>query len=412
MKYNKIEHKNYNIHYLKTNNYYSNLIRFDFISKYNKEDLLKEELLLHILSKGYYKKNKIKLLKELNDLYNVSLGKSIDNKNGNSIFSLSVSFVDQKYLDIKNNKRVIKFLLKYINNPIFKEELTDKLFNNAKEDYLNNIKHIKEEKVRYSTIKLSKEMDDNNDFSNVFDFEDKINSITKDDIINYYYKLINKSILEVFVIGNINASDVKRIEFDKEKYDYKVTNEIYNNTLKKEVKIIEEELENNQSILQMGYKFKDLTKFENEYVVGAFNYIFGGGAHSNLFKVIREIKGYCYFIYSHGDSDRQILRVCSGLDYENIEDSINEVKNQLNLIINGKFTNKKLNEFKSSRIKAIKNGPNSLGEEYLKLFDKEIFNFEPSIESIKNITKEDIINVASKLHLDTIYIIKAKKVNE
>ena len=119
---------------------------------------------------------------------------------------------------------------------------------------------------------------------------------------------------------------------------------------------------------------------------------------------------------SQGHAHAQNLRD-SGVDVvvglhdtsKSIEKAKNEILNQLESIKNGDFDITDISSTKlslSNYYKSLSDSLKSLENFYIsQIFDNNILTPEQQAEQINNVTKEDIINAAKKVSLDTIYVL-------
>ena len=162
-----------------------------------------------------------------------------------------------------------------------------------------------------------------------------------------------------------------------------------------------------QSQLVMLYNTYDLTKDEKELVFPMFNYIFGnGGLTSKLYQYLREKNGLCYRVSSMNFRYDNLLCEAVSLKKENIEKAIKLSSKALKEMQQGDFTDDDIKDAINNLKLSLELGKNSemgiLNNYELKVFNGN-YSFDEKLEKIEKITKEDIIKVANKVKLNTIY---------
>ena len=176
-------------------------------------------------------------------------------------------------------------------------------------------------------------------------------------------------------------------------------------------KTVKEKQKINQSKLVLGYKIDKMSDFELRYVLNVYSYILGGGPDSKLFKTVREENSLCYSISSVGQPLNSILTINAGIDKNNFKKTLLLIKKEVLNMKKGKFSDEDIIKAKITYINSLKeleDSPQSLlslyaGIEYLKSDDiKERFN------KINKVTHSDVIKLASKIHLDTIYLLEGE----
>ena len=99
--------------------------------------------------------------------------------------------------------------------------------------------------------------------------------------------------------------------------------------------------------------------------------------------------------------------VQSGVEKENIEKAKKEILNQLEEVKKGNFSDDDISAIKkslSNSYKTVNDYLSSLETFYsAQVFDEKIVTPEETIEKINAVTKDQIVEVANKITLDTIY---------
>ena len=174
-------------------------------------------------------------------------------------------------------------------------------------------------------------------------------------------------------------------------------------------KTFKEKTNYSQSQLVMGYKMFNLSDFELRYVLNIYSYILGGGPDSKLFKNVREKNSLCYSISSVGQPLNSILIINAGIDSKNFSKTVSLVKKEVKKMLKGDFTDEDIIKAKVTYLNSLKeleDNPQSIlslyvGMEYLNSHDMDM-----RINNINKVTKSDVVSLANKIHLDTIYLLE------
>jgi predicted Zn-dependent peptidase len=104
------------------------------------------------------------------------------------------------------------------------------------------------------------------------------------------------------------------------------------------------------------------------------------------------------------------MMIYSGIENNNDKAVIKLIEKSLNSIERGKFDIEKLESSKSTLISAIEssldNPVSIIGNYYAKVL-VDALDVNEKIEKIKNVSREDIINVSKKINLHTIFLLEA-----
>ena len=153
---------------------------------------------------------------------------------------------------------------------------------------------------------------------------------------------------------------------------------------------------------------------DDRYALSVLNSVFGAGAHSKLFNNVREKLSLAYYASSQLEKFKGMMIVNAGIEFENFQKAKDEILVQLEEIKKGNISDF---EFDAS-IKTIVNAYNSYYDDQRALVSLHLSNsvvgtnteISEYIENISKVTKEDVVRVARKLQLDTVYFLKGKEV--
>lgn len=412
MDYRTIKNKNYNLHIINTDKFKTINLMINFKRKIKKEEITIRNLLNDILintSMNYKTSRDIEI--ETEELYDLSIS-SNPHKSGNyHIISFKESFLNEKYTEDGMNLKSMQFLLELIFNANVSDNKFDKkYFELIKRTIEDDIKSLKDDTKKYSLIRLYEEIDSGPLSYRTAGYLEDLDKITETNLYDYYKSVIENDIIDIFVIGNINDTyeqlfnkyipDTIRIKDNTPHY---LNLEINDEQEKRELTKI------NQSKLSIGLKIKDITDYELKYVVSLYSLILGGSSNSKLFKVVREENSLCYYINSSVSVISKIITIMAGINSKDYEQTMKLIRNELNNIKEGNFSDSDIKEAKkiyTSGCKEIYDSPGSIINNYLSY---EYANLDLAIDrinNIKNVTKEEIVALANKVVIDTIFLLE------
>lgn len=419
MKYTKYDMEGYTLHTIETDKFKTININLNIKRETKKEELTIRDVLINTLidsSKKFPTRREIEM--ETEELYGLGMNITLVNSGKCNIINLDETFLNNKYIDDDILERAISFLNELIFNPnVVNNQFNEKSFNIATRIVKNNIDSIKDNPNYYGKHCLIKEINSNNPLSflpNIKDLE-KINS---SNLYEYYQDIINNDEINIFVIGNINSLEIKELFEKIVKIKPRKINKINHYILEHNIgdgKLYKEKLPINQTKLLMGFNFEETTDFENKYVSGMLSYILGGSADSMLFKTVREKESLCYSINSSYNLLSGIMIVQAGIDAENYELTKKIVLEQIEEIKKGNFEDKELENgkkiYKNSALELF-DSPNSIINMYIshEFIGSDLY--EDKIKNIDKVTKEDIIALAHKIHLNKIVLIEGEENEE
>lgn len=406
----------YNLHMIKTKKFKTITIDIDFYREIKKEEVTKRNLLKMLLldSSNNYKTER-DLIIESENLYDIKVSSSISRIGNFSTLSFQTKFLNEKFTEEGMNKESIIFFLDLIFNPHIKDGSFLNI-ESQKNKLRQQILSIKDNKVRYSLIKLMEKMKGKPYSYNTFGDIEDLENITGKTLYEYYNKVLKEDQIDIFVLGDIDSSNIKEIF----KEYFKIT------TFKKENKniIVPELTERKRLVRYKEYdnvsqaqllvlcSLNNLTDFERKYTIKLYNELLGGSSNSILFETVREKNSYCYYINSSVKAYDNILIINSGVETENIDKCIKLIKKSLKNIRDGKISEEDLESSKNtiiSAIKSVSDDPMGIINTYLSKVLVGTEDEEVRIEKFAGLTKEDIIKVSKKVSLHTILTLENKE---
>lgn len=417
MDYKLYKMDNYNIYFMQTKKFKTISLSLRFKKEKTKEDAVYASILQEVLKTGS------KEYKNINDyyrarlnLYNPSVNIAMSNFGKDRTFFINSKFASEKYTEKGMNKKTIEFIFNILYNPkIEKDKFEEKTFDICRHDYIEILKAAKDDPFKYATDRIWEEM-------NIYDFKMLSNqeaieiakNMTSKDLYNYYKKLFTENSLDIFVVGDFNEEEMKNIIKDNVKGAFKENKPSKCITYKEinEKEEIIEEIKTNQSQLALGFKFKDLTDFERKYVALYYSSILGGGWSSKLFQTVREANSLCYYIGANRSMSHNTLLVYASIDEKNHDKTLKLIKQEFESMKEGDFTKKHMDRVKQLYYNSLLEMEDNQTAVMNNLIDVVFSNndtIQKRRENIAKVTREDIINFAGKVYLETVYFLKGVK---
>ncbi len=421
MNYEQIDMGSYNLHIINTKKFKTITIEVNFRRKLKKEEIAIRNILKAIL---LYTTNNFKteqeLIKETENLYDLKLISSNMRIGSYSNLSFKIRFLNEKYTEKSMNEYSIAFLMDVLFNPnITNDEFDENAVKKCKNKLEKSIQKLPDNKLKYTLIKLL-ETTQNMPYSyNSFGYSEDIERITPKNLYEYYQSVLRNDYVDVFVVGDVDSNEIKKYfkKYFKINTFKKDQNDILIKELntRKRIKKVKEEYQANQSQLTILCNMTNLTEFERKYVLLVYNEMLGGSSNSLLFDTVREKNSYAYYVNSAPKAYDNILLIYSGIESGNSENVLKLIRKTLQNVTKGKWDENILTSSKEtiiSSIKASTDTPNGIINTY---YAKKLVNsddFSTRIENIKKITRNDIINIAKKINIHTVYLLEGKSEEE
>ena len=156
----------------------------------------------------------------------------------------------------------------------------------------------------------------------------------------------------------------------------------------------------------------NLTPYERFYPLTLYNIILGGGSDSKLFKNVREENSLCYSISSITNKLDNLLIIMAGIDKASYKKCLELIEENMLDMKKGKFTEKDLKiakEYYISAIDEMLESESSIIDNYLMVELIGVDDYEEKRKKMLEVTKRDIIRVAKKIKMDTVFFLEGVK---
>ena len=422
---NELEFKNYknrfNLHHLATDKFKTNLVQIYFMLPLkNEKEAAMNALIPSVLERGSKNYNDNQLIKtELENLYGSNMSFNILKRGENQILRFSLEMVNEKYLTHKSNLTVDAFNLlnDIIFNPVTERgEFKDKYFKQEKEILKQDILSLINDKYRFAVENCLSRMCENEKYG-IYKMGSvsALAEVNNHELYDHYQKILQSAKRSLFLIGNFKSSFAENI-FKKTKMS--AGEDIFDNSTESIYEVegenfYKQELKVNQARLSLGFRTGITRKDPGYYSLLIFNSLIGGSTHSRLFREVREKRSLAYYVSSSIETTKGLLLINSGINAKNQKKVIKLVKKEIAAVAAGEFTQEEFMRAKKSIVNHLKQDLDSnkhLSAHFLlSLVNKKEESINKTISKVENVNKEDIISVAKKLKLDTVYLLKSEE---
>ena len=391
---------------LKTNKFKTNLCALFITVPLNKETVTKNALLVSVLRRGTKKLNTQEdIAKKLEGMYGAGFNCGVDKIGNYQTLKFYLETIDNSYTFEKENllQDGVDLLLEIVFDPLiengtFKKEYVEQ----EKENLAKIISSRQDNKALYAKDRCIEEMFENEPYSLYkYGMLEKIKELNETNLYEYYQELIKNSKIDLYISGE-NIDDVKLPDIKSSK----LNNITIKHNAHTKPKVVKENLDVTQGKLIIGLN----TPEENKAVVSMYNTILGGGANSKLFQNVREKASLAYSASSSYIRRQNTILIRTGIEIENYDKALEIIKKQLQEMKDGNISDDEFNAAKELIISSVNLIPESAEDMIAYYFDQRIFgdalNITEYEEKLKNVTKEQVIEVAQKVSIDTIYFLK------
>ena len=408
------------LHMINTKKFKTNLIAIFLTTELKRETVTKNALISTILRRGSKNMHtQEEISKQMEEMYGATFDCGLDKTGDNQVLKFYIEVLNDKFLPKQEDifKTAIEKLLEivfnpYIENNTFNTEYLEQEKNNIKQRIEGKI----DNKARYAIDRCIEEMYPNKPFGLYkFGYIEDLKKIDGKNLYEYYQKLISCCKIDIFVSGDINGEtnklveeneNIKKLPDRRPKY---IMPKIEANKFNEKEKVITESMEVTQGKLILGLDIA-IDKEELKYDALLYNSILGGSANSKMFQNVREKAHLAYVASSSYLRYKNNIFINCGIEVGNYEKTLELIKKQIQDMKNGKFTKEDIENSKKGIIATIKLIDDEQDTGITYYFGQELSGNKISIKEyqdiIEKVSKEDIINIAKKVSINTIYFLR------
>lgn len=410
------------IHKIETNQFKTNLYAVFLATPLSRENVTKDALIAAVLRRGTMSiPSQDKISKELEEMYGASFDCGIEKTGDNHIIKFYLEALNEEFLPEKEEltQKCINILLDIVTNPLvenngFKKEYVDSEKENLKQIINGKI----DNKSRYALDRCIEEIFKGEPYGLYkYGYIEDLENITPESLYEYYKKLIQNCKIDIYYSGLFNDNKTEEIinkklqenKIESRKAEYIVNNETTEKKNIEQPKIIEDSMDITQGKLVLGLQINDNNK-DSRFAASVYNAVLGGGANSKLFQNVREKNSLAYTASSSYIRTKNIILIHCGIDIDKYKKALETIKEQLEDMKKGNFTDEDVEDSKKLIISSIKSISAEQDTEITYDYGQELSSEHMTIkeyeEKIQNTTREQIIEIANKININTIYFLK------
>lgn len=418
MVYNNYKMGSYNLHTIKTNRFKNIRMEINFRNNINKDTIIRRVLLFEYLlevSNNY--KTKRDLILKCEELYNANLYTE-SYKVGNEVISTIVyEILDSKYTKDITLEESLSLPFDIIFNPlIIDNEFDSKTIDTIKVRSISDAKSLREEPLKYSQLEALKAMDKNSVSSiSLLGSEELINEVNKTNLYDEYKNILEHDYIDIYIIGNINEDEVLDIVNKYQHFNTIKNHELslfVNNKTRNKPNVVIDKDNFTQAHIIYILNTCNLTKFESSYVAHIYNHILGGASlDTRLYQKLRGDNSLCYSIRSIYNKYDSLIMISTSVDFNNIKEARKLIESVIKSMLSGIKEDELLRAKQAitTSIYTSLDSPRQLIANYLFHDIAELDLIDDRINNYNKVTVKDVELLASKVKLNTIYIMESDK---
>lgn len=359
----------------------------------------------------------VKMSRKLGSLYGAEVNGSVSKMGDMQCIKIDIGGLSDKYAI--NNENISAELSELLCEVLFNPKVSDGKFD--EKDILQEKRQISDmidsdfnDKRVYASQRLVEIMCADEVYGIKWcGTKEQVEAVTAEQLYSAWQNMLKNAHFEITFVGESNPDNAAEIiknsfkEIKRTPVDLS-TDVVYSVF---EEKNVVEEMEVAQSKLEIGFRTACAEPEPETVATRLMSVILGGTASSKLFNNVREKKSLCYYCLARYQRLKGIMVIESGVESANIEAAKKAILAEVEDMKNGNISDFEINSAKLAVINStlgVSDTITGLSSWYSsQVMDASVDTPEEACKKVEAVTKEEIVNAAKKLMLDTIFVLKA-----
>ena len=355
---------------------------------------------------------------KLDDLYGASIGALVRRTGDIQSTGLSCGFIDDRFT--LEGDALLAPMMAFLEEILLDPVTADGVFSpeyvaSEKQNLIWTLESQRNDKRAYAGNQLLKQLckEDSYGIPRLGEIAD-VEAITPESLYAHYRKVLEESPVHVFFVGSMDPEAVADALRPMLSRLAKQPMTLPSQTGLKPGDYCEREevLDVAQGKLCMGYVTPITLRDPRYAAVQVCNTIFGAGMTSKLFMQVREKMSLCYDIGSGFHGSKGIMTVSAGIEFEKKDIVLQEVKHQLQQILDGNVSREEMAAAKESLLSMLRSyhdSPSAIEGYYASAaisgIGMDTARFMAAVEAVE---LSDVISAAKTLQLQAVYFLKGE----
>ncbi|WP_370297646.1 EF-P 5-aminopentanol modification-associated protein YfmF [Ammoniphilus sp. YIM 78166] len=410
-----------NLHVLATDKFKTTTIIVQMEQDLQEETVTKTALVPYVLKRGSAKYPTTQQLRQyLDSLFGAVFHTDVIKKGEKQIIQLQIELANEKYLSDAEPllSKGIEFLGEVMTRPLVENGGFSPAFVKSEAELLKNkISGLVDDKIKYANQRVTEEMCKDEPYRLLsYGNLEELDQVDPVELYTYYMQLLSENPIDIYVVGDVEQEQVQAEITKHFTHDREQTKELVFNPVQKknvEERTVIEHMEVGQGKLNIGCRTHTTLVDDDYEALLMYNGILGGFPHSKLFVNVREKASLAYYAVSRLESQKGILMLMSGVEIEKYEQAVSIMKEQLQQLKDGIISEQEMSQtkatLKNQLLEIQDNARTMVDFLYNGRLSGRVKSLEEMLEGIEKVTKEDIIQIANKIEIDTIYFLRDKE---
>ncbi|SNZ09781.1 Predicted Zn-dependent peptidase [Terribacillus aidingensis] len=408
------------LHLIQSKKYKTISIAVKLQAPLERETITARALLPYVLQQGTANLPDARALRlKLDDLYGAVLSISGTKKGEKHIITIRLDVANENFLSDRTPlfEKAVDLLREIVFEPkVENGAFSDTIVSREIQTLKQKITALKDDKMSYANTRLMDEMCKEEPYSlHVHGYEEDLNTLNSSKLYDVYKHILKQDKMDIYILGDVEKSQAEKavasfMERDTEPHEEQAASV---STAPEAEKEVIETQDVQQAKLHLGYRTNIRYSDPDYAALQVFNGLFGGFPSSKLFRNVREKHSLAYYAASRFESHKGLLFVFSGIDPKDYTKAKEIIDEQMTAMQAGEFDDAEVEEVKdlivSQILETIDNPVGLMETLYQQVIGNKQMPVEEMLDAIRQVTKDDVLQAAEKVQLDTVYLLTNKE---
>lgn len=409
-----------NLHIAKTDKFKTTTMIVQLEQDLQESTVTQTALIPFVLKRGCEKYPSTQQLRQyLDSLFGAVFHTDVIKKGEKQIIQIQIEIANEKYLSDSTPllQKGIEFLGEVMTKPLVEGNGFSAGYVKSEAELLKNkITSLIDDKIRYANQRVTEEMCKDEPYRLLsYGKLEELEDVDPGQLFSYYKQLLDQNPIDIYIIGDVDQQEVK---MGVEKHFSVERNTVRDLTFapvqKQRVteETVIEKMDIGQGKLNIGCRTNTTLQDEDYEALLMFNGILGGFPHSKLFVNVREKASLAYYAVSRLESHKGILMLMSGIEIDKFDQAVDIMKKQIQSMKDGEISEKELTQTKATLTNQLletkDNARTIIDFSYNNRLSGKERKLEEILQKINSMTIEEIVKIAGKIEIDTIYFLRDK----
>jgi predicted Zn-dependent peptidase len=421
LSFTSVSVKDMDLHVLSTDKFKTTTIALHIEQTLAPETVTDTAVIPYVLKRGSAKYPSTQQLRQyIDSLFGAVFHTDVFKKGEKQIIQIQLEIANEKFLSDSAPllRKGIEFLGEVITRPLIENNAFSEAYVRSEAEILKKkISSLVDDKIRYANQRVTEEMCKDEPYRLLsYGNTEELDEVNPAALYTYYSKLLAENPIDIYVVGDVSMDEVKEMVEQNFEVNRKQVKEIpYSPVQKKNVQeqVVVERMQVGQGKLNIGCRTNTTLADDDYEALLVLNGILGGFPHSKLFVNVREKESLAYYAVSRLESHKGILMMMSGIEIDKFEQAVEIMKRQIQLMKEGEISDKEFSQtiatLTNQLIETKDNARTIIDFAYNSRLSKRVRTLDGLLAKLQAVTKEDVVKMAGKIEIDTVYFLRDKE---